>query len=164
MAARGSSISASTQNRILIWRSEVASALDDAASSAASSTGIAFSLSDTHSSAGNSLSQRQHSAGALSRGRRFWRRIARRLSGGRFGGFEDDDLDREPAIKTTMYRAPRPPAPPVDARGIDTFEEAVGLGEESSDGKLGTGRGLREKQERLERAARLLDQNRAATS
>ncbi|KHN94153.1 uncharacterized protein MAM_07993 [Metarhizium album ARSEF 1941] len=163
MAARVSNVSASTQNRILIWRSEVASALDDVASSAASSTGIAFSLSDTHSSAGNSMSQRQHSAGALSRGRRIWRRIARRLSGGRFGGFEDEDLEREPAIRTAMYRAPPPPSP-VNATGVDTIEEVGGPGEESSDGKVVTGRGLMDTKQRLERAALLLDGNRAATS
>ncbi|OAA45503.1 hypothetical protein NOR_03292 [Metarhizium rileyi] len=164
MATRGSNISASTQNRILIWRSEVASALDDAASSAASSTGIASSLSDTHSSAGNSLSQRLNGAGALSRGRRFWRRIARRLSGGRFGGLEDEQMDREPTVRTAMYRAPPPPPLPIDARGVTAVEDLVSLEEESSDGKAGAARGLKEKQDRLQRAARLLDQEYAATS
>lgn len=165
MAAQRSNISASTQNRILIWRSEVASAIDDASSSAASSTGIASSLSETQSSADNSLSQRQSIGGTVSRGRRFWRRIARRLSGGRFG-FEEDELDREPAIRTAMYRAPPPPPPPVDARGVvaTAEEDIIGLGDDSSDDKVGAGRGLKDKQERLERAARLLQQQHAATS
>lgn len=102
----------------------------------------------------------------MSRGRRFWRRIARRLSGGRFGGLDEDELDREPAIRTAMYRAPPPPPPPVDARGAAAVveEEVVDLGEDSSDEKVGAGGGLKVKQERLERAARLLEQQHAATS
>ncbi|KAK2590305.1 hypothetical protein QQS21_012018, partial [Conoideocrella luteorostrata] len=157
------SISASTQNRILIWRSEVASALDDAASSAGSSMG-AISLSDTQSSAENSYSRHQ-SNGAIARGRRVWHRITRRLSGGRFGGISEEEFDCEPAAKTAMYRAPPPPPPPVDERGlIPAHEEMVDLGEESSDGKAAARGGLKEKQERLERAARLLGQQPHATT
>ncbi|GAB0132944.1 hypothetical protein EsDP_00001364 [Epichloe bromicola] len=155
-------MSASTQNRIMIWRSEVASAMDDAASSAASSTGNTCSLSDSHSSAEYSWSQAQ-SGGAMARGRRFWRSLARRLSGGRFGGMQDATFQREPTTRTAMYRAP---PPPVDARGATAaHEHVVDPEEDSSDGKAGLARGgLKEKQERLERAARLLDQQPAATA
>lgn len=65
-----------------------------------------------------------------------------------------------------MYRAPPPPPPPVDARGVvaTAEEDIIGLGDDSSDDKVGAGRGLKDKQERLERAARLLQQQHAATS
>lgn len=159
--ASQSNMSASTQNRIMIWRSEVASAMDDAASSAASSTGNTCSLSDSHSSAEYSWSQAR-SSDAMARGRRFWRRLARRLSGGRFGGMQDGTFQREPTTRTAMYRAP----PPVDARGATAaHEHVVDLEEDSSDGKADLARGgLKEKQERLKRAARLLDQQQAATA
>lgn len=126
--------------------------MDDAASSAASSTGHTSSLSDSHSSAELSWSQPQ-SGSAISRGRRFWRRIARRLSGGRFGGINEEDFQREPTMRTAMYRTPPLPLPPGAAA-----EEAVGLGEDDHDDKAAAQRGLKEKQERLERAARLLEQ------
>ncbi|GAO15549.1 hypothetical protein UVI_02020410 [Ustilaginoidea virens] len=163
-AAKPATISASTQNRILIWRSEVASALDDAASSAASSAGLNCSLSDTQSSAGTSYLQSQ-GAGVVGRGRRIWRRIARRLSGGRFGAMGHGEMDREPALRTAMYRAPPPPPPPVDARGaMADHGRVVGLREDSSSDDNGApGRGLKASQERLERAARLLDQHHHAS-
>ncbi|KAG5922858.1 hypothetical protein E4U53_003645 [Claviceps sorghi] len=140
-------ISASTQNRIMIWRSEVASAVDDAASSAASYTGKTSSVSDAHSSAEYSSSQARSGTAMMARGRRFWHRLARRLSRGRFGGIDDDFL-YEPATRTAMYRAP-PPPPDPDLHPGD---------ESSSDAHLNRPRrGLKEKQERLERAALLLD-------
>ncbi|KAG5983656.1 hypothetical protein E4U55_007580 [Claviceps digitariae] len=173
-------ISASTQNRIMIWRSEVASAVDDAASSStASYTGHASSLSDAHSSAGYSSSQARSRGAMMARGRRFWNRLARRLSRGRFGGLDEDLLLHEPAARTAMYRAPPPPPPPppVDARGVMArnqhgLHREMGMDlnldldldladERSSDASPQNGRrrGLKEKQERLERAARLLDQH-----
>lgn len=154
-----STMSASTQNRIMIWRSEVASAMDDAASSAASSTGNACSLSDSHSSAEYSWSQARSGGGAMARGRRFWRRLARRLSGGRSGYTQDGTIQREPTARTAMYRAP---PPPVDARGATAAHEHV---VDCSDGNPGLARGgLKEKQERLQRAARLLDNQQSATA
>ncbi|KAG6215029.1 hypothetical protein E4U22_002236 [Claviceps purpurea] len=150
MATPSRTISASTQNRIMIWRSEVASAVDDAASSAASSTGHTASLSDGHSSAGRSSSR----SAVIARGRRFWHRLTRRLSGGRFGGMDEDMFQREHMTRTAMYRA----LPPADARGVMATEQRgldLDMGDEESSHARG---GLREKQERLERAARLLEQ------
>ncbi|KAG6010635.1 hypothetical protein E4U21_005133 [Claviceps maximensis] len=169
-------ISASTQNRILVWRSEVASAIDDAASSSASYTGHTSSLSDAHSSTGYSSSQARSGGAVIARGRRFWNRLARRLSRGRFGGIDEDLVLREPAMRTAMYRTPPPPPPlpPVDARGVLAtqnqrgrsrdleMEMELALGDERSSSDAnpnGRRRGLKEKQERLERAARLLDQH-----
>ncbi|KAG6037863.1 hypothetical protein E4U40_002075 [Claviceps sp. LM458 group G5] len=149
MATPSRTISASTQNRIMIWRSEVASAVDDAASSAASSTGHTASLSDGHSSAGRSSSR----SAVIARGRRFWRRLTRRLSGGRFGSMGDDMFQREHMTRTAMYRVP----PPADARGVMATEQRgldLDMGDEESSHARG---GLREKRERLERAARLLE-------
>ncbi|KAG5929727.1 hypothetical protein E4U42_004886 [Claviceps africana] len=162
-------MSASTQNRIIIWRSEVASAVDDAASSAASYTGKTSSVSDAHSSAEYSSSQARSGGAVMARGRRFWHRIARRLSRGRFGGIDDDLFLREPATRTAMYRTlpPPPPPPPVDARGVSAARGRHGLdpdldlndeGSSEADPRRGLRRGLKDKQERLERAARLLDQ------
>ena len=134
-------LSASAERRILVWRSEVAaSAVDDAASSAASSTGsssdAATSIQRTHSA-----HRRGSSIGRLAR------RLVRRLSGAK--GIANDlseDLADRPSPQTAMYRVPLPPAGGVDEGDMaDTS---------SNDGKA---RGLKSKQERLERAARLLN-------
>ncbi|KAG5995095.1 hypothetical protein E4U43_003111 [Claviceps pusilla] len=175
--ATSRTISASTQNRILIWRSEVASAVDDAASSAASYSGHTSSLSDAHSSTGYSSSQARSGGAMIARGRRLWNRLARRLSRGRFGGLDEDLFLREPAMRTAMYRAPPPPppSPPVDARGVlaprnqRVMSRDLGLDmnmnmdiadeRSSSDTnpRNAARKGLEAKQKRLERAARLLD-------
>ncbi|KAG5953858.1 hypothetical protein E4U58_000279 [Claviceps cyperi] len=151
MATPSRTISASTQNRIIIWRSEVASAVDDAASSAASSTGHTASLSDGHSSAGRSSSR----SAVIARGQRFWRRLTRRLSGGRFGGMDEAIFQRDHTTRTAMYRAP----PPADARRAVLATEQPGLDLDRGDEESSHARGgLREKQKRFERAARLLEQ------
>ncbi|KZZ94748.1 hypothetical protein AAL_04859 [Moelleriella libera RCEF 2490] len=165
MATPGPTISASTQSRILVWRSEVASAMDDSASTAASSTGVTSSFSDSQSSGEQSLSQ-PASGGAMARGRRFWRRITRRLSGGRFGGFINDEYEHEQISRTAMYRVTPLPAPPVDALGAATpAQEFAGLGDDSSsDDKGEIDRRLRETLQRLDRAARLRDQQPATAT
>lgn len=157
------SISPSTQSRILIWRTEVASAVDAATSSAASSDGIlsAPSLAATTTTT-TTTSSSSAVASTLSRGRRIWNRISRRLSGRSSDSGAPGDISDllqqparrdEPVIRTAMYR--------MAAQGATTAvaaaeNEDMVLGEGSSRGR-GRG-GLLETQDRLQRAARLLNQ------
>jgi hypothetical protein len=173
--------------RIDVWRNEVAALDDgagcnpDTASSAASTTS-----SSASSSAPSALALATATAAigpsapllpGQSRGRRLWRRLSRRITGRPF--LDADDV-WDPSTRTDMYRTgpaaaarladdARPVENEVQSAQRDAFagaddkaaaaatppqEELVALGADSSHG--GDGR-LKTTQERLERAARLLN-------
>ncbi|KAM4059438.1 hypothetical protein HRG_011498 [Hirsutella rhossiliensis] len=147
-ALHPSCLSATAQTRILVWRSEVASALDppDSPHSSASSP----SVPSASSSSSATVTTTAASSSLLpqpSRRRRFWRRIVRRLSArpdARPGALDPATglaAGSDEVVRTAMYR--------LD----DPFFDEVALGEPSSDGGRGA---LKDKQERLHRAARLL--------
>ncbi|RDA92314.1 hypothetical protein CP533_3263 [Ophiocordyceps camponoti-saundersi (nom. inval.)] len=176
-ALPSSCLSASAQTRILIWRSEVASSFDPphlppssaSTSSGPSSTSIlgATTTTTTTTTITSSLLLPRPS-----RSRRFWRRIVRRLSlsrpgssapvhdagaatvaafaaaeaaaaGGPLAGGPPTEHDR--AIRTAMYRSVPPVAEPSDdEQPFDVPGSDCGV--------------LKQKQERLSRAARLLQQ------
>ncbi|KAK7228545.1 hypothetical protein V2G26_000715 [Clonostachys chloroleuca] len=143
------------QNRIDIWRNEVAAlTLDTALDTSDDPSRHSPPPSSATSSASSSSSFLSLSS-PTSRGRRFWRRLSHRLTG--------RPLDPSPpdVARTDMYRTEQQqssPSPrhtaPKDLGRRHTAEAA--LGEESSrDGLQGA---LGAKQDRLERAARLLEE------
>lgn len=132
-------ISVAKQNRINIWRDEVAAytfpSLPPSPTSSTSGNPPTTPLSTTTStSSGSSYS-------GISRGRRFLNKLLRRVS-----------KDEEEAGRTEMYRSLLPSA---EATTPDMEKNILSKPLSSEDGN---DKGLREKQERLERAARLLDQ------
>ncbi|CAH0001058.1 unnamed protein product [Clonostachys byssicola] len=142
-------------NRIDIWRNEVAAlTLDTAVDTTDDPAGHSPPPSSAISSASSSSSFLSLSSPAASRGRRFWRRLSHRLTG--------RPLDPSPpdVARTDMYRTEQSLSsprhnPPKDL-GRRGRAEADALGEESSrDGLQGA---LGAKQDRLERAARLLEE------
>jgi hypothetical protein len=159
LGLRPANMSTSKQNRILIWRDEVASAAD-ALDAESSVNGIAPSF--TSSSTTTTTSSASTAPPTRSRSRNLWKRLSRRLSIiARGTDAAPSDTDLSP--RTAMYRdlpasvaianlnAAAAPRDDVDLNAA----EDMPLGPESSNGRAG---GLKEKQERLERAARLLDQ------
>lgn len=128
------------QQRILIWRSEVASAI----SSAPAAPSLASSHTSTSLSSSTTPDEPSPSHTTPSRPRSLWKRLSSRFSSKHQkplspplpGNLGDD--------RTAMYRN--------DNARLDLSDEG-GLPEGSEDGKA---RGLREKQERLRRAAMLL--------
>lgn len=177
-------MSVSKQNRILIWRREVASALDDAASSAVSTTSSSSTVTTSTtpasanglppaSAAVNADSPTSSFSSASSRRRALWNRLSRRLAihhgpespatpveSPRTAMYRDNPPDAALEGLTVVDSAPDRPegeaqaqAQPSPNREAEVQEE-LPLGEESSSD--GGGRGLRERQERLQRAARLL--------
>ncbi|KAH7137158.1 hypothetical protein B0J13DRAFT_72323 [Dactylonectria estremocensis] len=132
------------QQRILIWRTEVASALSLPTPSVASS----------HSSDSATSSTAAASPGpgpSPSRRPGFWKRLSWRLS----SRHSRDGSGLKPGAEpTAMYRDDRPQQA---VAGDDIHDEDDGaLPDKVSD--EGAGNGLRAKQERLQRAARLLNQ------
>ncbi|KAK3192688.1 hypothetical protein K4F52_001042 [Lecanicillium sp. MT-2017a] len=152
-------LSASKQTRILIWRDEVASSTSDDQHSQQQRTSDAASSSATSTTTSSSSSR---PALLLSRGRQLFSRLARRLSAQGDGPEAPQSTSKftlrgrrrsavEPPSRTAMYAALSPDnaaAWTADADADDEGDEE----EPKMDAKL------REKQERLMRAARLLDQ------
>ncbi|PFH62550.1 hypothetical protein XA68_13132 [Ophiocordyceps unilateralis] len=164
---RSSCLSASAQTRILIWRSEVASAFDPPLlpPSSASSSSVPSAHSSSSTAASSSLLP-------SSRGRRFWRRIVRRLSSrpdpapspesaraavvaallaaeaAAAGGApaKDPPTEHDQDSRTAMYRF----MPPLHGH------------EQPLDGHDSHHGALKQKQERLHRAAKLLLQQNTA--
>ncbi|KAI9902947.1 hypothetical protein N3K66_002299 [Trichothecium roseum] len=129
-------ISVAKQNRINIWRDEVAAhtfpSLPSPPSSIASGNPPATPLSATASTSSTSTRS------GISRGRRFLNKILRR-------GSKDEAMGR-----TEMYRSLLPSAE-VTTPKTEKIIQLKALSSEHHNDKV-----LREKQERLERAARLL--------
>lgn len=179
-APMSGTISSAKQARIDVWRNEVASALlEHSAPPPPSSRSTYSSLSSSTNRSTSSflpsiLSGRLNKDGEPlsgdpqrppSRVRRIWSRIERHFSGriddipGDFpevygaGGLADQP-------RTAMYASLLPP--PLDNATSPAPGQQDGdggdapLGEASSDGRPGGSKALREKQERLQRAARLL--------
>ncbi|KAH7326494.1 hypothetical protein B0I35DRAFT_136879 [Stachybotrys elegans] len=145
-------MSAAKQNRIMIWRNEVASALDpleaDSVNDIAPSSTAASTIT-SHSSSSTAASP------PVSRPRSLWNRVSRRLSiFTRSSDAADADPIRSP--RTAMYRDMVDPIASPSGPEAKRADEML-LGADSDEGRPG---GLKEKQERLERAARLLDQGR----
>ena len=154
-------ISASKQTRILIWRSEVASALESVPlplSPLSSSRSSSTTTTTTTGSASNLFHFPPLTpAQPVSRRQRFWRRLSRSFSGGREPQL--DDAERAEPARTSMYTAAVVALEAVQAGPEETPLDGEGdvmPGEGSSDGA--GQRGLKEKKERLQRAARLLEQ------
>jgi hypothetical protein len=165
-------MSSAKQNRILVWRREVASALDDAASTASSSSTITTSSAAGASNpSGLPESPTSSFSSASSRRRALWSRLTRRfaLQSGpdsaaanaadspRTAMYRDTPLDAALEGLTVVDSAPDAPAPAAQPSPLpepEAQEEEQPLGAASSSD--GGGRGLRERQERLQRAARLL--------
>lgn len=157
------SISRAKQARIDIWRNEVAIlTIPDVAR-----PGSPSSRSSATSPPSTSASSPSHSSSSIfsrpanreeSRTRRIWRRLSRKLSG---GGRQEDGSPggaqakngEDAIVRTQMYRDER-----VDkvTDGRLQGNDDLAVPEESSEGNARGG--LKEKQERLERAARLLHQ------
>lgn len=119
MAEHDSSLlSATAQNRILVWRSEVASAFDPPTSPhSAASTPSAPSASSRSSATGTATAASSFLLPRSSRGRRFWRRITRHLSAHPGPGPDpaaaaalDPAAGPADVFRTAMYRA-APPLP-----------------------------------------------------
>ncbi|KAH6604663.1 hypothetical protein Trco_006370 [Trichoderma cornu-damae] len=147
-------MSPSKQNRILIWRNEVASA---SASCATASNYSAPSLITTTTASSASLSPSE--LATMSRSSRLWHKVKTQFSGRKrrrssMANGEVPDVMMPPrkgdVTRTAMYQNLRPGEP----RPETGDEEAV-PGQESSHGR---GRSLWEKQKRLLRASRLLNQ------
>ncbi|RSL63487.1 hypothetical protein CEP53_004410 [Fusarium sp. AF-6] len=135
------------QERIHIWRTEVASALSlptaPSLSSSLSSSSAATPDPDPDTSFGLSPP-----SPATSRSRSLWKRISWRFGPKRRAAANAAAAAAElPEGRTAMYRGLETRGP----RGHDDMEEG-GILERDSEGA----NGLREKQERLMRAARLL--------
>jgi len=182
-AALPSCLSSTAQARILIWRTEVASALAaPPKSSPSSSASTASSLPSAPSTAtftttasppgddgaGHGKSGRRH---------RFWRRLVRRLSlrgAGPEGPSHAALLDGSglppdacpggvvpggEVIRTAMYRQDAAPPPPENnPAALRQEEDALHDADSSDDDVL---RKQKKQQERLQRAARLLSQQNA---
>ncbi|KAL7799099.1 hypothetical protein V8C37DRAFT_147608 [Trichoderma ceciliae] len=147
-------MSASKQNRILIWRNEVASA---SASYTTTSNYSAPSLITTTTTSSTSLSPSE--LATMSRSSRLWHKVKTQFSGkvrrrSSVGNGEVPDFMMPPrkgdVTRTAMYQNLRPGDPRPE-----TGDEEVVPGQESSNGR---GRGLWEKQKRLLRASKLLNQ------
>ncbi|RFU72425.1 hypothetical protein TARUN_9834 [Trichoderma arundinaceum] len=147
-------MSASKQNRILIWRSEVASA---SASYTTASNYSAPSLITTTTASSTSLSPSE--LATMSRSSRLWHKVKTQFSGkarrrSSVANADVPDFMMPPrkgdVTRTAMYQNLRPGEPRPE-----TGDEEVVPGQDSSNGR---GRGLWEKQKRLLRASRLLNQ------
>ncbi|KAM0255157.1 hypothetical protein ACHAQJ_006080 [Trichoderma viride] len=147
-------MSASKQNRILIWRNEVASA---SASCTTASNYSAPSLVTTTTASSTSLSPTE--LATMSRSSRLWHKVKTQFSGRvrrRSSAANGDVPDfmmpprKGDVTRTAMYRNLRPGEPRPE-----TGDEDIAPGQESSNAR---GRSLWEKQKRLLRASRLLNQ------
>jgi hypothetical protein len=191
------SMSTSKQNRILIWRREVASALvEDASSNAANSSNAASiptsastsAVTSTKptgtsgllptSTAVNADSPTSSFSSASSRPRALWKRLSKRLA--LHHGSDSAAATATESPRTAMYRDVPPdaaalegltvvdsvpdrpeaegeaqaqPSPSPEAQIQEEQQQPLGDGSSSD----GADRGLRERQERLQRAARLLE-------
>lgn len=151
----GPLISASKQNRILIWRNEVASA---SASYTTASNYSAPSLVTTTTASSTSLSPSE--LATMSRSSRLWYKVKTQFSGKmrRRSSVANGDVPdvmmmpprKGDVTRTAMYQNLRPGEPRPD-----TGDDEVVPGQESSNGR---GRGLWERQKRLLRASKLLGQ------
>lgn len=146
------SISRSKQARIDIWRNEVAlltipdAPESDSPLSPTSSGGPPSTSASSFSRSSSSVFSRPFEE---SRTRRIWKRLGRKLTGRAGKGREGDAKDA--IVRTQMYQAER-----VDQDAAAKGDDAL---PDLEDGSEGNGKvGLIEKQERLERAARLLNQ------
>ncbi|KAF4447704.1 hypothetical protein FALBO_16912 [Fusarium albosuccineum] len=139
------------QERIHIWRTEVASALSvptaPSLSSSLSSSSAATPDPDPDTSFGLSPP-----SPATSRSRSLWKRISWRFGPKRRAAANAAAAAAElpPDGRTAMYRGLETRVPRVE----DMLDEEGGILERDSEGRAN---GLREKQERLSRAARLLN-------
>ncbi|KAJ4151453.1 hypothetical protein LMH87_012152 [Akanthomyces muscarius] len=137
-------ISAAKQDRILIWRSEVANASLDAESST-TNDGASSSATSTTTSSSSS-----RSALVVARSRDMLSKLAHKLRPSSWRGAgrrpEDDD---DAVTRTAMYATLSPDYNPDDD---DDDEDALDDGDAPARDAA-----LREKQQRLMRAARLLD-------
>ncbi|KAI5466609.1 hypothetical protein BGZ63DRAFT_418379 [Mariannaea sp. PMI_226] len=146
------------QERILIWRTEVASALSLPTSSHSSDTSNSAASplpEDGVDGRPNLLETDSPLSPTLSKGRGLWKRISWRFSRRRYTPSLGPDAQR-----TSMYRNDRPKA--LTREGTNTND---GLNNEGDAGIVnryseedGGANGLRQRQERLQRAARLLTQ------
>ncbi|KAF7531601.1 hypothetical protein G7Z17_g13717 [Cylindrodendrum hubeiense] len=137
------------QQRILIWRTEVASALSLPAPSLASSRSSDSAASS--SAAAASPGPGSGPGPSPSRPRGFWKRLSWRFSSRHH---RDGSVVSPGAEPTAMYREARPQQA---AGGDDAHDDDdMALPDKLSDEEAGSG--LRAKQERLQRAARLLNQ------
>lgn len=150
-------ISPAKQDRIRIWRNEVATASLDAENSAGG--GGAHDAASSHhgasSSSATSTTTASSSSSRVARGRHVLAKLTRKLlrpsswRGGGAGPAEDDE--DEAVVRTAVYATLAPDyIPDAELSGADGYED-----EEPRDAAL------RDKQERLMRAARLLDKGRA---
>ncbi|KAJ6445641.1 Tether containing UBX domain for GLUT4 [Purpureocillium lavendulum] len=187
-AAVPSCLSSTAQARILIWRTEVASALAaPPKSSPSSSASTASSLPSAPSSAtftttasppGDDGTAGQ--PGKSGRRHRFWRRLVRRLSlratgpdGSTHAALLDGTgippeacpggvLPGGEVIRTAMYHQDAAPPPPNDNPvGPQQDDDALHDADSSEDDVL---RKQKKQQERLQRAARLLSQQNVRAS
>ncbi|KAL7942212.1 hypothetical protein V8C42DRAFT_161069 [Trichoderma barbatum] len=150
------SISPSKHNRIIIWRDEVVSA---SASFTAASNYSAPSLITTTTASSTSLSPSE--LATMSRSSRLWYKVKTQFTGKaqrRSSEAANADLPdfmmpprKGDVTRTAMYQTLRPGMP----RPTIADDEVV-PGQDSSNGR---GRGLWEKQKRLLRASRLLNQH-----
>ncbi|KAL6868971.1 hypothetical protein ACO1O0_000294 [Amphichorda felina] len=170
-------ISPSKQTRIDIWRSEVAALTTPPSPATPTSSTSAATITTSSSSSSTYSHPFQHHKDKdkdkdhhhqHQRRRSLWRRLARRISGrgppGGGGGGDNDDDGRRPIgedvwdqdMRTDMYRdvAVERPVVAAEEGGANNAQDAL-FGEDEDDAR---GRGLKQKQERLERAARLLNQ------
>ncbi|PHH59879.1 hypothetical protein CDD82_2387 [Ophiocordyceps australis] len=163
-------LSSGAQSRILIWRSEVASAHDASSVPPMESLSSCSASSSASSDPSSANPQSAQPAPHPSRRRHFsWRRLARRLSlrplvGGASPSFYHfDDADLSPhvdpdcpheLVRTSMYRDLAPP-------NLDASPDDLDLGRSSDENQRPT---IRQRQERLTRAARLLMQQHPQTT
>lgn len=150
-------LSSTKQNRIMIWRDEVAAnahadPASDSSSLAPSSSTASASTGNSSSSSTAAASTGHHKDATLSRRSRLWRRLSKHL---RVTGLSagpsplDLELKAREEVRTSMYReswAAEEAAAAKAQQDADAEEEQGGVM-----GMLG------ERQERLERAERLLN-------
>lgn len=152
-------ISRSKQARIDIWRNEVALlTIPDVPESGsplspASSGGPPSTSASSFSRSSSSVFSKPLEE---SRTRRIWKRLGRKLTGRDGKGRPGDGSGKDGIVRTQMYQAERvdQDATPA-AQGDDALADLEDGSENNARG------GLKEKQERLERAARLLKQGAA---
>ncbi|KJZ76561.1 hypothetical protein HIM_03897 [Hirsutella minnesotensis 3608] len=158
--SRPSCLSTTAQTRILVWRSEVASAFDPPPSPPSSTSTPSVPSASSSSTTTTITTTASSLLPRASRGRRIWRRIVRRLS-------SRSDADSgaanalaaeaglatgpEEVIRTAMYRSTIPPEDPY-------FDMIAG---EARSELVDSKGGLQDKQNRLYRASKLLQQQHA---
>ncbi|KAL6805832.1 hypothetical protein V8C43DRAFT_134534 [Trichoderma afarasin] len=145
-------ISASKQNRIMIWRDEVVSA---SASYTATSNYSAPSLVTTTTASSASLTPSE--LATMSRSSRLWHKVKTQFTGKRRTSETAANADlpdfmmpprKGECTRTAMYQTLRPGFPIKPYTGEDEVQSSNGHG-----------RGLWDKQKRLLRASRLLSQH-----